>query len=297
MKKILTFFLIMILFYCQKGVNKTSMATKENPETGTAAETEVVEEEPVRINKKKNTIRERFEAPEGFKWKESMPNSYGHFIENFKLKPYGTKILQYNGTPITNQNMHEAVFEISVGTTDLQQCADAIIRLRAEYLKRSGKEDEIAFQYTSGDELKWSAYKNGERLTVRGNTVSRATNAAADSSDENFQNYLENIFMYAGTISQNRETKSVTKNSDLRTGDILITAGSPGHVVFIAGVSENKNGERLYLLGEGFTPAQSISVMKNPHHPEISPWYQLDVNSETIRTSRYTFKPVNFRRF
>ena len=296
MKNLFPFLIVFLLFSCKKERNNF-VQKSENLVEKSEENQPVVEISTPKINRDKNTVRERFDAPEGFKWKESIPNSYGHFIENFKLKPYGTKILQYNGTPISNQNMHEAVFDISVGTRDLQQCADAIIRLRAEYLKSTGKEDEIAFQYTSGDVLKWSAYKNGERLTVRGNTVSRAISATADSSDEKFKNYLENIFMYAGTISQNRETKPITKNSDLKTGDILITAGSPGHVVFIAGVSENKNGERLYLLGEGFTPAQSISVMKNPNHPEISPWYELDVNSEIIRTSRYVFKPVNFRRY
>ncbi|WP_415328883.1 DUF4846 domain-containing protein [Chryseobacterium sp. MMS23-Vi53] len=45
------------------------------------------------------------------------------------------------------------------------------------------------------------------------------------------------------------------KNSHLKTGDILITPGSTGHVVFISGVCKNKNGERLFLLSEGFTPA------------------------------------------
>ncbi len=297
MKKILAFFVILILFSCQKEQTSTLMTSNENAGTENPAKTEAVEEETVQINQERNTVRERFDAPDGYQWIESSPGSYGYFIEHFKLKPYGSKILKYNGTPIATQNLHEAVFDISVGNRDLQQCADAIIRLRAEYLKSAGKEDEIGFHYTSGDFLKWSNYKNGHRLIVSGNTVSPSIIAAADSSTNSFQNYLDNIFMYAGTISLNRETKPVTKNSDLKTGDILITPGSPGHVVFIAGVSKNSENDKLYLLGEGFTPAQSIHILSNPFDRKISPWYKLDVGSSETKTARYHFKPSNFRTF
>ena len=246
---------------------------------------------------KKNTIKERFSAPKNYVWIEEKPDSFGFFIKNFKLKPYGAKILKYDGTPIATQNLHEAIFDISVGTKDLQQCADAVIRLRAEYLKSIGKEDQIGFHYTSGDYLKWSDFKNGGRLFVNGNKVTRGTISATDSSLNSFQNYLDNIYNYAGTISLNKETKPVNKNDDLKTGDILITPGSPGHVVFIAGISKNSEGKKLYLLGEGFTPAQSISIMKNPYNSKISPWFELDVSAPEINTSRYSFRPVNFRSF
>jgi hypothetical protein len=105
------------------------------------------------------------------------------------------------------------------------------------------------------------------------------------------------IFNYAGTISLNKETKPVNKNSDLKTGDILITPGSPGHIVFISGVCRNKEGKRLFLFSEGFTPAQSIHVLSNPFNPHFTPWYDLDVNASETKTARYFFKPTNFRSF
>lgn len=295
MRLTLLFVVILLVSGCEKSnFNSEKSSALKNDES-----VQRVEEKnsSVKINQDKNTVLERFSAPENYVWVEEKPNSFGYFIENFKLKPYGTKILKYDGTPIVTQNLHEAVFDISVGTKDLQQCADAVIRLRAEYLKSIGKEDEIGFHYTSGDFLKWSDYKNGGRLFVNGNKVTRGSISATDSSVNSFQNYLDNIYNYAGTISLNRETKPVTKNSDLKTGDILITPGSPGHVVFIVGVSRNSEGKKLYLLGEGFTPAQSISLMKNPYNPKISPWYELDVNAAEITTSRFSFNPVNFRSF
>ncbi|MGG5210943.1 DUF4846 domain-containing protein [Chryseobacterium sp. MIQD13] len=256
-----------------------------------------IQENAVKINKEKNTIRERFSAPEGYVWIEEQPDSFGYFIENFKLKPYGSQIMKYDGTPIATQDLHEAVFDIDTGSKDLQQCADAAIRLRAEYLYKAKRFDEIKFHFTSGDLVSWNDYKNGIRAFVNGNTVSFRKTADFDDSYQNFRKYLDLIFNYAGTISLNKETKAVTKTSDLKTGDILITPGSPGHIVFISGVCKNKKGEKLFLLSEGFTPAQSIHTLLNPFDKNISPWYSLDVNSSETKTARYFFKPTNFRSF
>ena len=169
--------------------------------------------------------------------------------------------------------------------------------MRSEFLFKTRKFDEIKFHFTSGDLLTWNDYREGVRAFVNGNKVTFRKAETRDDSYGNFIKYLELVYNYAGTISQFRETKPLKSNSDLRTGDLLITAGSPGHVVFIAGTCKNEKGEKRYLLAEGFTPAQSISIMSNPFDPKISPWYELDVNAAEIRTSRYRFQPVNFRRY
>jgi len=257
----------------------------------------LIKENSLKINKDKNTIRERFSPPKGYHWDEEKSASFGYFIENFKLKPYGSQILKYDDTPISTQHLHEAVFDIDTGNKDLQQCADAIIRLRAEYLFKAKKFDEIKFHFTSGDLVSWNDYKNGTRAFVNGNSVNFRKTAEFDDSYQNFRQYLDLIFNYAGTISLNKETNPATKNSDLKTGDILITAGSPGHIVFISGVCKNKYGKRLYLLSEGFTPAQSIHLLSNPFDKNISPWYDLDINAPETKTARYIFKPTNFRHF
>ncbi|KFF24042.1 DUF4846 domain-containing protein [Chryseobacterium vrystaatense] len=257
----------------------------------------LISEHSVPVNKDKNTIKERFSPPENYVWVEEQPNSFGYFIEHFRLKPYGSQILTYDGTPIATQDVHEAVFDIDTGNKDLQQCADAAIRLRAEYLYKAKRFDEIKFHFTSGDLVSWNDYKSGIRAFVNGNSVNFRKTAGFDDSYQNFRKYLDLIFNYAGTISLNKETKPVAKTSDLKTGDILITPGSPGHIVFISGVCENKKGEKLFLLSEGFTPAQSIHMLSNPFDKNISPWYRLDVNSSETKTARYFFKPTNFRSF
>lgn len=249
------------------------------------------------ISKESNTVKTRVLPPENFEWIPEKPNSFGAFLLDFPLKKYGSEILKYDGTPIASQSLHEAVYNIDTGEKDLQQCADSVIRLYAEFLWKQNRRDEIAFHFTNGDLVKWSDYREGYRANVSGNSVDYRKTAAYDDSYQNFRNYLDLIYTYAGTISLNKETFPVTDNKNLKSGDVLITAGSPGHVVFIAGVSKNAEGKKLYLLAEGFTPAQSIHVLKNPFDPKISPWYELDVNSEQTKTARYLFKPTNLRSF
>lgn len=291
MKKAVLFIFLIFIFNCEKTSNS---GTKNE---GTESFEDLEPSTVVKINEDKNTIKERFIAPEGYSWVEETSNSFGHYLENFSLKKYRSPILKYDGSEIETQHLHEAIFDIDTGTKDLQQCADALIRLRAEYLFKTKRFDEIKFHFTNGDLMTWNDYKNGTRAFVNGNSVQFKKTERFDDSRENFRKYLDLIFTYAGTISLNKETKPVMKTSDLKTGDLLITPGSPGHIVFIAGVSENANGEKLFLLAEGFTPAQSIHVLKNPFNSKISPWYELDVNAAETKTARYFFEPSNFRSF
>lgn len=283
MKANFAFIVFIIFMACNKSQEKESVFSENHSESSSL------------VDKNENSVKKRFLPPENFSWVEEKPHSFGEFLLNFPLENYGAEILKFDGNPIATQNLHEAVYKIDIGEKDLQQCADSVIRLYAEFLWKQNRKEEIAFHFTSGDLVKWSSYRDGFRAFVNGNSVSFRKTENNDDSYQNFKKYLELIYNYAGTISLSKETKPVTKTENLKTGDILIVPGSPGHVVFIAGVCENKNGEKLYLLSEGFTPAQSIHLLKNPYNEEISPWYQLDVNAEQTSTARFTFNPNHFR--
>jgi len=59
-------------------------------------------------------------------------------------------IYLFNGRLRDNQSTHFAVLDIPVGDKDLQQCADAIMRLRAEYFLNQDNIDSICFKATDG---------------------------------------------------------------------------------------------------------------------------------------------------
>ena len=242
-------------------------------------------------------IKSRIQPPEGFNWVEEEEGSMGQFLQNLKLKPSGSPILDYKGSPIANQSEHAAVLDIDVGNKDLQQCADAVIRLRAEYLWHHNRHSEIAFHFTSGDLCRWEDYRDGVRPSITGNHVQFSKTATRDGSYANFRKYLNLVFTYAGTISLDKETRRIGTDETLATGDILITPGGPGHVVIIVGHAKNDQGKNIYLLAESFMPAQSIHIITNPYNSSISPWYELKLTTDPVTTARYSFTTGNFRRF
>ena len=83
--------------------------------------------------------------------------------------------------------------------------------------------------------------------------------------------------------------------SEIQVGDIFIKGGSLGHVVMVADICENEAGEKAFLLAQGFMPAQSFHIIKNPTHSE-DPWYYEGEIKYPLRTQNYTFDEGSLKR-
>jgi len=233
---------------------------------------------PNYLHKVGATIKDRVKIPEGFTRVQYPDNSFEGYIRNYKLKSYGSKVINYDGNPYFFQQGHVGILDIPVPSNGLQQCADALIRIRSEYLWNTNQKDKIGFNFTSGHYCSWTKYAEGYRPKINGNKVTFSKTKAKDASKDNFYNYLNLIFNYSGTLSLYNELPKVTSANNLKIGDMLILGGSPGHVVMIADVIKNSAGEKRYLLVQGNTPAQSVHLLKNFEDLDNSPWYKLDVN-------------------
>ena len=253
--------------------------------------------QPLIIDGTKSTIRTRFTPPKGYFWVKEEPGSFSEYLVNFPLHPPGFPVRDFNAVPIERQHSHVAILKIDVGDKDLQQCADAWMRLYAEYLWLQGREDEIGFEFTSGQFFSWSDFKRGVRTKEIKDRVRFINTKKTDDSYAAFRAYLNVIFRYSGTISLDRESNPVLLNAQIKTGDFLIKPGSPGHSVIIVGVARNSAGKRLYLLAESFMPAQDIHILRNTANAALSPWYELDVNAPQTVTAKYIFKPTSVKRF
>lgn len=257
--------------------------------------TEMTQE--LKFDRTKNKVNTRFSPPGGYQWVRTQPGSFSEYLVNFPLLPPGFPVRDFRAVPIENQANHAAVLKIDVGNRDLQQCADAWMRLYAEYLWSQQRFEEIGFQFTSGQFYSWADYRKGLRTVERIKKVQFIETEDLRDDYLAFRDYLSIMFQYAGTISLDRESFKVEKNTDLQPGDFIIKPGSPGHLVMIVGVAENTAGKRLYLLAESFMPAQDIHILQNPFNTGISPWYELDVKAATTKTSRYNFSPTVIKRF
>lgn len=222
------------------------------------------------------TVAQRIPAPSGYQRTKLADGSFGAFLRNSPLKPKGSKVLAYDGTPIDVQDKHVAVLDYDIGNRDLQQCADAVIRLRAEWLFSQKRYGEIQFHFTSGHLFKWLDYAAGKRTVVSGNKVSFVESAKADHSYASFRKYLDAVYMYAGTLSLSKELAFVKKQSDVKVGDVIIVGGSPGHVVILIDEAVNSKGDKVFLLAESYMPAQSIHILTNHSNAAIGPWYKVD---------------------
>lgn len=205
---------------------------------------------PSYVNKPGLTIKSRVKIPEGFSREPYPKGSFQEYIRNYALKPFGAKVINYDGSLYFNQIGHIGVLELSV-PNGLQQCADALIRLRSEYLWSINQKDKIGFNFTSGDYCSWEQYAKGYRPKLNGDRVTFHKIAKVDRSKANFYRYLNLIYMYAGTLSLYHEMPKITDIHRLQVGDMLIVGGSPGHVVMIADVITNGHGDKRFLLLQG----------------------------------------------
>ncbi len=251
---------------------------------------------PDLVNKDSLTIQSRVNIPVGFKRVEYATGSFQEYLRNYELKPFGSKIINYDDSQYFWQSGHVGVLEIPVPKNGLQQCADALIRVRSEYLWDNNRKDEIGFNFTSGHYCSWSKYAEGYRPKIDGNKVSFHKTAAKDHSKTNFYKYLNLIYTYSGTLSLYNELPKINDVSKLQIGDMLIKGGTPGHIAIICDEIVNETGDKLFLLFQGNTPAQSVHLVKNLEDSTISPWYKLEKDA-VISVSNYTFYDSKFVRF
>ncbi len=244
------------------------------------------------------TVVERIATPPGYERIEVDPASFGAWIQALPLKPPGTKVLWYNGVPKPNQEVVAAVYDIDVGKRDLQQCADVAIRLRAEYLYDRQLYDSISFNFTNGDTVSFRRWIEGWRPQVEGNEVTWYREAEPDSSEQSLARYLQEIYVYAGSYSLSRQLPQREDPCDVRIGDVFVEGGFPGHVVIVVDVAVDTaaSDRRIFLLAQGFTPAQDIHILRNPGNDEISPWYDCLIGGSLI-TPEWEFKDEWLRRW
>jgi hypothetical protein len=252
-------------------------------------------ETPSLINKDSLTIKTRVKVPEGYRRVSYPEGSFEDYLRNYKLKPFGSKIINYDASEYFWQRGHIGILEVPVPNNGLQQCADALIRIRSEYLWDQNRKDEIGFNFTSGHYCSWMKYAQGYRPKINENKVTFYKTATEDQSKSNFYRFLNLIFTYSGTLSLDYELKSI-KAKDLKIGDMLIKGGSPGHIVMLCDEVDNDQGDKLFLIFQGNTPAQSVHLVKNLTDNSISPWYTLEDDAE-ISVSNYTFSSAKFVRF
>lgn len=234
-------------------------------------------------------------VPNGFTRLPVTDNSFSAWLRTVKLKK-DKRVFLYNGSLKANQSVQYAVLEEKTGNKDLQQCADAIMRLRAEYFFSTNQYDSILFTATAGTVLSFSKWRKGTRYQLSGNKLhTLITTNQSKNVNEEFENYLETVFRYAGTYSLASELEKVSIGA-IQPGDVFIKPGFPGHAMIVADVCINREGQKLFMLAQSYMPAQDIHIVKNYTDEKISPWYNVTKESE-LSTPEWIFEPDQLKRW
>lgn len=287
MKKIFIILLALVLLTSCK-------PTKENVERPKATGSPIKERASY-INKEGETIEERYTTLEGYNRVEVDRNSFGEFLRNQKLKPYGEKALYYDGREKNKKDVYDSVIDVDIGNRDLHQCADAIMLLRGEYLYSIGRYEDISFNFVSGFKAEYRKWMEGNRIKVEGNNVSYYKATEPSNTYEDFRKYMNMVMAYSSTLSLEKELEPIDVE-DMEIGDVFIIGGSPGHAVIVMDMAINDNGEKIFILAQSYMPAQQTQILINPMDKDISPWYSLK-GKEKLITPEWTFELNHLRRF
>jgi hypothetical protein len=296
MKPFLLFLLAYTLASCQSPAQNDAVALNAGLPTEPVSDEETVApEDPVLDLETEFDLAEPIEVPtpggvryavineiplpEGYQRVTLPEDGFGQYLRDFPLRNVDTVYL-YNGTLKWSQDVHYAVIDIEIGTRDLQQCADVVMHMQADYLYKQKRYNDISFDFLTGKKGNYAAYAEG------------------DHSLKKFMKYLVWIYSYANTTSLTRQMKEVPSMADMEVGDVFVHGGQPyGHAMIVMDMCIDPNtGKKLFMLGQGFIPAQDAEVVVNEQNADRNPWYPCEFG-DILYTPQWTFRPENLHRF
>lgn len=211
-------------------------------------------------------------SPDGYKRVKYAKGSYSDFVRNLSVtknkyvKSCYSEDIFWDGLGVIKLDM---MFPKS----DLEQCADWAMRLWGEYHKETRKLDSLYL-------LKYSGEKNYFR-----------------KAGKSYSSFMKYSFGYSNSHSIKKGC-NVIEFKNLRPGDMLVQnqTGGIGHVCVILDACE-KDGEKLYLLGYSFMPAQQMHIEKAPEEFGINGWFIDKYLTSYIESEFSSYGKVQFRRF
>jgi len=220
-------------------------------------------------------------APPGFYREKADSQSFGYFLRNLELDTINNYIYSYDGSIISKGAYHNSIIKIDIGDKDLQQCADAVMRLRAEYLYGLKLYKKIHFNFLSDGQPRYFV-----------------DFAKGDYRYKTFRKYMDYIFSYANTSSLLGELQKVSNIAEMQIGDVFIQKGKPiGHAVIVIDMAtEEKTGKKVFMIAQSYMPAQSIHILRNMNDTELDPWYPVNFE-DPLELPSWNFIKGDLRRF
>ena len=219
-------------------------------------------------------------TPIGYHRVNSDDAAYSTYLRSLPLKGRGSDVMLYKGGKARLQALNYAVIDMPL-LSNAEQCADACMRLRAEYLFNTKQYDKIHFMDVNHHTMRYGG----------------------GNSRKAFEAYMRRVYGVASTYSLSREMPR-RKLKDMQPGDVFVYANCDrpgkrkyGHAIMVVDVAVNRHGKKVFLLAEGNTPARNFHVMRNFENPFRSPWFTLHEDTPVLLLSVFSYKNDELHHF
>lgn len=212
-------------------------------------------------------------VPEGYMVDSFPAESFSTFVQNLVLKDKPV-IFDYSGKPVVNPIYRvAAVIDLPLlFASDLEQCADFAMRIWADYHLKTDRMDSLyLFSY------------GGEKKRYR-------------KDHDSYRNFLKQAFSTSNSYSLKKGCRQIGAEQ-LRPGDLVVqnSDGGIGHVSMIMNSCHSAGGEKLFLIGFSFMPAQEFHI-EDAMKYGTSGWFTVGGYVEFLKNHLDLGIPV-FRRF
>lgn len=201
--------------------------------------------------------------PPGFQRVPVASGSFGDYMRHAPVLPAGTPVRLHDESIVLEASSVVAVLDMPLLNVD-QQCADSALRYWFEFLREVGRDQDIRAKLASGKAVSLQEWNRSRR---RGQT-----------DDETYRSFLAHCMAYLNSASLNRDLAAV-ESGDLQPGDLVVQPnprGGVGHLSIVFDVAESARGERLYLVGYGFMPAQDVHIPRPAEGRGRGDWFTLE---------------------
>ena len=215
-------------------------------------------------------------TPGGFVRVPVEADSFGEYLRHVRLQKRGSHMKYFNGKIAYGQYFGYAVLDVPM-LANSEQCADAVMRMRAEYLWENRQYGQIHFQTVSGKEQRYDGGPDRDA----------------------FERYLMTVFDRSNTTSLRKEMKPKDINI-VAPGDVFVyespRPGLYGHAVLVVDVAHNaRTGQTAIMLAQSSTPALTMHIIRDILHPVRSPWVILGNSTEGVSISGIHFGKDDLR--
>jgi len=234
--------------------------------------------------------------PPGFNYVNEGDSAWSQWLLSLKAKE-NKSVYLYNGSLKDNQDAQYCVLDIDIGKKDLIQCADAAMKLRGDFLFEAQRYADIRFTATSGDQISFDSWLKGVRWKEqRNNLVAYTIIKKMIDIKKEYSLFMELAFSYCGTYSLSKQLAPVNDVRSIQPGDLFIDGGFPGHAITVMAVAKNDEGKKIFLLSQGYMPAQDIHILKNYQDGHLSPWYSVS-KMYPLYTPQWQFEKGSLKRW